>query len=1006
MTERLRIFWRAGLAVTAVALYGAAVYVAWSQPSFTWLVDVLLCAGLSLTVFQLRAIGVVLGVAAAFVVTILVHNPSRGWLASEFIEWAILVSVMLVARQRVDRARSSERQLGALLDSADDAVFVLDASGRYIDVWGPRDRLLAAGEVLRGKSVSDYLPPDVTMQVMNTITAALAERERQHVDYVLPIDGRETWWNAVVTPISKREVLWVARDITSRKCVEQALQRANDELARRAAISDSARTEAVEALLTSEKRYREIVEQARDIIFTLDPEGFITSLNPAFTATLGWATEEWIGRDVRELLAPRSLAFVDIELTRAQRNDVSLARAWVIARDGHEVILELSLVSQRVNGSARGFAGLGRDVTVRETEQENLRRSERQLADSQRIARLGSWEHDLVDNRLWWSDEHYRLFGLDPSQPITFERFLAIIGEDEAKKILELDEYLRSHDAAEWDLRITVDGEEKILSCVGRVVRSAEGKPIRLYGSAQDVTQRRHDELRLRESDERFRLMSRATNDVIWDWDLKTSVLWWGDGLDVLFGWSDLGFDAIESWRERVHPDDAQRVGETLREACDSTAESWSCDYRFRRADGSYAYVFDRAYIVRDAHGDAVRLVGAITDLTERRKMQEQLDEATRLSGLGRVAASIAHEFNNVLMGMQANLEVLRRRAPVQLAKPVEHVLHAALRGKRVTDEILNYTRGTVPALQDVLVTHFLARWEQEIRPVLGNHIKLVIDAEPGLYMKADPLQIAQVLTNLALNARDAMPKGGALRINATLGGGGWLGVTRSARAVGFVHFRVQDDGVGMSRDVTQHMFEPLFTTKHGGTGLGLAISYQIVSRHGGFISAESEPGRGTKFDLLLPASEGIVPAPEIAPPLSFSCRSIVIVDDDDSVVAGLVALLELDQIRVRVATRGADAIPLLEEELPDAVILDIGLPDMSGTEVYERIAERWSTLPVLFSSGHADAARLDQTLRRANVGLLLKPYEYDKLQRALAALIDSTMPGNDAGTSDVLRIN
>jgi PAS domain S-box-containing protein len=1010
MSERARFLRYAGLASVAAGLYGGAVFAAEAGASYDWLVDVLLCAAIAFSAFHGRVAGAVLGAVAAIAISLL-WRDSGELRFGEFLEWAILIATTLVARDRIDRARRSQEQLQALLDSVDDAAFVLDASGRYLEVWGPQNRLLAAGEVLRGKCVHDYLPPDVTALVMNTIAETLAGQRRCNVDYKLEVEGRQTWWNAMVTPIGSRRVLWVARDITARKTAESELKLANEELARRAKISDFERSHAMDALRASEIRYREIVEQARDIIFTLDPHGFITSLNDAFETTLGWSIDEWLGRDFRELLAPRVRALGDVELARAHAHEhahgdeIPLTRALVLARDGREVILELSLVNQRINGVTRSFFGLARDVTTREKAQEALRRSERQLADSQRIARLGSWEYDLVTGQVHWSEEHYRLFGMDPSERITFERFCAIIGQTETEKLRALDGVLRDRATAEWELKVTVGGEEKILSCVGRLVRNAEGIPIRIFGSAQDVTQQRRNEQRLRESDERFRLMSRATNDVVWDWDLISNVLWWGDGLDALFGWNAQGFDAIESWRERIHPDDEQRVATSVAEACASTAESWSSDYRFRCADGSYAYVLDRAYIVRNAEGRAVRLVGAISDLTERQRMQEQLDEATRLSSLGRVAASIAHEFNNVLMGMQANLEVLRRRAPIQLAKPVEHVLHAVLRGKRVTDEILSYTRGSAPSLQDVLVSQFLTRWEHEIRPVLGTSIRLMTDADAGLYMRVDPLQIAQVLTNLALNARDAMPKGGTLRISVTRSGGGWLG-SRADRELGFILFRVQDDGVGMSREVSKHMFEPLFTTKHGGTGLGLAISYQIVNRHGGFISAESEPGRGTTFDLLLPATDVPEAVVEELAPVSLACRSVVIVDDDEGVVAGLSTLLELDHVRVRVATRGGDAMPLLEDERPDAVILDIGLPDMNGVDVYERIAERWPSLPVLFSSGHADAARLEPLLRRANVGLLLKPYDYDTLQRALAELLDGngTPPtGNDQIS---LRVN
>ncbi|HEX7830943.1 MAG TPA: PAS domain S-box protein, partial [Thermoanaerobaculia bacterium] len=447
-------------------------------------------------------------------------------------------AVSLLTRSHIARAQKSERKLAALLDSVDDATFVLDQTGRYVEVWGPRDRLLAAGEVLRGKHVSDYINPEVTKFILTTIRQALSDQKRRTVDYELEIEGRATWWNAMVTPLDSKHVLWVGRDITARKNAENALHAANIEL-------NDELAGAINKLRTSEERYRGIVEQAREVIFTLDTAGCFTSLNPAFETILGWRCEEWLGREFRELLR--------------------------------------------------------------------------------------------------------RLLGADPSS-----------------RLQSFEQTLREESDGEWELHV-VDayGHQKILNCVARVVRNAEDRAIRIIGTAQDVTERRRDEQRLRENEERFRLMGRATSDAMWDWHLETDVCWWGDGLQARFGYQPAQSTDVDFWRTHIHPEDKERVLGSIQSARASRALSWSEEYRFRCADGRYAYVLDRAYVARDDNGVAERMVGAMIDLSERRKMQEQLAEATRLSSLGRIATSIAHEFNNVLMGMQANLEVVRRRAPV-----------------------------------------------------------------------------------------------------------------------------------------------------------------------------------------------------------------------------------------------------------------------------------------------------------------------------------------------------
>ncbi len=500
--------------------------------------------------------------------------------------------------------------------------------------------------------------------------------------------------------------------------------------------------------------------------------------------------------------------------------------------------------------------------------------------------------------------------------------------------------------------------------------------------------------LLLRENEERFQLLARATNDAVWDHDILANETWRGDGFQALFGYEPAQMPRTESeWLALIHPQDRQHVIDSFRVAFETGQLSWSDEYRFLRADGSYANVLDRGYLVRDAQKRVVRAVGAAMDITERKQLADQLAQARRVSSLGRIAASIAHEFNNVLMGIQPNLEVVRRRAPGDLNEPISHMLHAVRRGKRITDEILRYTRPADPALQCVDVAAFFAGWERETRSVLGPGVRVSIDVAEDIHVAADPHQVAQVVTNLAINARDAMAgRGGELRIAADVArsfGTFDFGVVKTPDQ--YVHIQISDDGTGMTREQLGHVFEPLFTTKPGGTGLGLAVSYQIVTRHGGKMFAQSEPGRGSTFHILLPAASPLVridDAEEDTAPLPV--RRILLVEDETCVAAGVQTLLELEGIRVTLVTTGAAALPAIEQHKPDAVVLDIGLPDMDGVDVYRRIAKRWPELPVLFSSGHADPNYLEEYLRKPNVALLVKPYDFDVMMRTLTEVLES----------------
>lgn len=487
----------------------------------------------------------------------------------------------------------------------------------------------------------------------------------------------------------------------------------------------------------------------------------------------------------------------------------------------------------------------------------------------------------------------------------------------------------------------------------------------------------------LTESQERFELLARATNDVFWDWDVATDHLcWFTDAYKVRFGGEP---PQVGGWLGRIHPEDRDRVSHRLDEALRSPSVTFNTEYRFARQDGSYANILDRAHVVRDEAGRPRRMVGVMIDLSDHYRLLERLEQEKRISGLGRIAATIAHEFNNLTMAIQSNLEAVRRVAAPQMEAPLNHVFSAIKRSKRITDQILRYTRPTPPATRKVSVKRLLDDWKNEISAVLPPSIEFsATAADPTLLIEADALQISQILTNLALNAKDAMPHGGRFVVEAFAESDE---SDRNERPM--IHFRITDTGCGMSSEHLSSAFEPLFTTKRQGTGLGLAVSQQIATQHGGYLYAESTQGHGAVFHLSLPAAQGVEmearPTDESSTTTSF--QRVLVVEDDPSVAAGLTVLLEPAGVDVTVCHEGESALANVTTFHPDCVILDLDLPDMHGTEVFDRIRARFPTLPIVFSSGHADPANLQLYLDLPKVALLVKPYTSADLTAALSAL-------------------
>lgn len=407
----------------------------------------------------------------------------------------------------------------------------------------------------------------------------------------------------------------------------------------------------------------------------------------------------------------------------------------------------------------------------------------------------------------------------------------------------------------------------------------------------------------------------------------------------------------------------------------------------FCRKDGTlFPVAYSAAPIIDDG-----RLVGAVvtfTDLTERRKLESKLEQANRLSSLGRLAATVAHEFNNVLMGIAPFIEVIRRaETPQKVTAALDHISGSVKRGRRVTQDILRFTQPGVPVQAPVDVNSWLRDVVTEASSMLGPAYTITADTSP-LTIDADAGQLHQIFMNLILNARDAMPRGGSIRIEARCERDDArfaFGVVENPGR--YAHLLVSDHGYGMDEETLRCAFEPLFTTKKNGTGLGLPITHQVVRGHGGEIFIESTRHVGTTFHIFLPLAveERAAEPIEVAEVRPGPARGrLLLVEDDTDVAAGLTALLESEGFEVTVVGNGKRALELVRTEAPDAVILDIRLPDCDGRTVYTGIAAIHPKLPVVFSTGHAERSRLESLLTRPNVGYLFKPYDGDALMAEL----------------------
>ena len=509
----------------------------------------------------------------------------------------------------------------------------------------------------------------------------------------------------------------------------------------------------------------------------------------------------------------------------------------------------------------------------------------------------------------------------------------------------------------------------------------------------------------LQQSEERLRLALDSARLGIWHWSVESNALVWDDTLRSLYGLApgqDVG--GYQEFLTRVHPDDRRFVAEAVERAL---REGGALDYEFRIVlpDGRIRWIADQGRVSRDAGGRASHLTGVCMDVTDRRGAEEQLRQSHRMESVGRLAGGVAHETNNQMSVVIGAADFILRRTdvPDAVRADVEHIRKAAERTSVVTAQLLAFSRRQVlrPVVLDL--SSLVVRWETVLRRVMGEDCAVVVRTTEGVApVRADPGQLEQALLNLAINARDAMPRGGTLTVEVFPAELTQAYIARrpgvNIRAGRYAVLAVSDTGHGMSPDTLSHAFEPFFTTKavgHG-TGLGLSTVYGIVKQSDGYVWAYSEPGRGSTFKLYLPVADRDAPGPGgSSAPAARAGRGelVLVVEDDESVRWMTRRVLEDAGYRVLEADHGQAALDLLERDGASVrlVLTDVVMPGMGGPELAERLARRRPDIPVLFTSGYTDGEIARRGLLGPEAAFVQKPFAPDAIVRIVRERLDGT---------------
>ena len=990
-------------------------------------------------------IGVLVLVAVLFVEAV---TQILGWRSTTPLPgWAFLLLVASLAfslsnrfhgfyteldelRERLERkvaARTSElRQREAsyrdLVENIEEMICTHDLQGRVLSANDALVRKLGARspEDVVGRRLQDVLPPDVRDRFDAYLDTILESGHAQGLMRIQLQGGVERileYSNTLreASGDGQPVIVGVSRDVTERVRAERALRE-------------------------SESWFRALVEQAADALFLIDREGRFVDVNERACETLGYTRRELLALSVMDV--DRNIETHELnEFWKRLRAEAPVTVDGIHRRkDGTEFPVELR-VGVLERGGQSYILALARDVTERKRFEEGLRNSEERFKALFEHAPDAYYLNDLNGNFVNANRAAEEMIGYRKEEligrnflklrllrPGQIPKAALLLGKNNLGQPTGPDEFtLNRKDGTQVSVEIrtapvAMDNKTLVLGLARDITerKHAESELRRHHDSLQqmveertvelgaaneelvsELIERRRAEQALRGSEASLAEAQRIAHVGNWELEKSTNDLRWSDEVYRIFGLDRQQFTAThESFLNCVHPEDRDFVKKTYAEA--STARALdSIEYRILLPDGTVRTVRERAEVGTDELGKPVRMVGTVQDITEHRTLEGRLRQAMKMEAVGRLAGGVAHDFNNLLTIILGHGELLmsavasgdRRRDNIR------QIRNAAERAASLTQQLLAFSRQQVRRPIVLNLNASVTDVEKMLRRLIGEDIELAMVLDPDLdRIEADRGQIEQVILNLALNARDAMPTGGKLVFKSS---NVELGEDFAARHDGVtpgphVLLEVSDTGVGIDAETLSHLFEPFFTSKGQGkgTGLGLASVYGIVKQSNGYVGVESELGQGAAFRVYLPRVQraGDVNAPDLlsedAP--AGGSETILVVEDEIDILSLIRKFLETKGYTVLTARDGMEALRALDESSIDLLLTDMVMPRMNGRELAEQATSRCPNIMVLYMSGYSGYS--DDANGRDVVDssvFLKKPFSMTSLARKIRDTLD-----------------
>ncbi len=972
-----------------------------------------------------------------------IHSPDLGLLMGiEDLRWlwltllliAIAVVVVKLMRQGHREARQvaartvelgqSEASYRDLVENMAEMICTHDIQGRLLSANQALVRKMGARnpEEIVGQKLQDLLSPDVRERFDSYLTTILESGHAQGLMRVRWRDGSERileYSNTLRKPSGDGPpvIVGVSRDVTERVRAQHALRE-------------------------SESRFRALVEQAADALFLHDRQGRFIDVNQRACDSLGYTREELLKLSVMDVA--RKLSFDHLEeLWKRIGVGTPVTVEGIHRRKDGSVFPVETRIGILERGERGHFLALARDITARKQIEEGLRNSEERFKTLFEYAPDAYYLNDLKGNFVNVNRAAEEMVGYRKEELIgrnflklsmlplaQIPKAAFLLGKNKLGQPTGPNEFtLNRKDGTQVFVEIqtapvTIENRILVLGLARNITerkQAEEGlrrhrdeleemvgeRTVELTAANQqlgsELAERKRAELALRRSEASLAEAQRIAHVGNWEWEMEANELRWSDEVYRIFGLIGLNrrrFAAThEAFLNCVHPDDRERVDKAHAEASHGRALD-GMDYRIQLPDRTVRTVRERAEVRGGESGKPVLIVGTVQDITEQRALEERLRQALKMEAVGRLAGGVAHDFNNLLTIILGHGELLMSEFPASdpRREDIGEIRRAAERAASLTQQLLAFSRRQVLQPTVLNLNSSVADVEKMLRRLIGEDIELVTVLEPVLdHIEADPSQIEQVILNLALNARDAMPNGGKLTFkssNVELDAS-FIAHHDGATPGHYVLFEVSDTGVGIDPEAMPHLYEPFFTSKDQGkgTGLGLATVYGIVKQSRGYLGVESEVGRGTTFRVYLPrvdeAGENETPDQPSAGAPAGGSETILIVEDEIGIRNLIEKFLETKGYTVLTAGDGLDALRVFDEhdKSIEIMLTDVVMPGMNGGQLAERALSRQPNMKVLYMSGYTDHA-INHHVVDGSV-LLQKPFSMPSLAHTIREMLD-----------------